>query len=358
MAKTTARIQIRQIAERVGLSQSTVSIVLNGRGDEMRISKESQRRIREAAKEMNYQPNIYARRLRRAGAEKQAGQIVCVFWNETSAEDAMIQYFKGLSRAVEKNGYGVEFMVKLFKTGRLSELRDSMTLLKYNGILIVGASQTDLDYLAQEDLDIPIVVNRPSDKYTSVYMDAYEVGAECARMFSKKGFRTAGMMSAQLPTVGMGLRELGFLNGCRSLGIDVREEWVMRGENTDMQTGYEYASRFCAMEERPAGVFIMQESLTLGAMMYFKGSKVRIPEDLALVSFGLTPILKHMTPSVTMIGVSMADTGETAIDILMTVIKNNIKMPISKLLPFKCEYGDSFRPDGGGEAAWPVQGKE
>ena len=47
----TATVQIKQIAERVGLSPSTVSIVLNGRGDEMRISKESQRRVLEAAKE-------------------------------------------------------------------------------------------------------------------------------------------------------------------------------------------------------------------------------------------------------------------------------------------------------------------
>lgn len=52
----TATVQIKQIAERVGLSPSTVSIVLNGRGDEMRISKESQRRVLEAAKEMSYRP--------------------------------------------------------------------------------------------------------------------------------------------------------------------------------------------------------------------------------------------------------------------------------------------------------------
>ena len=52
----TATVQIKQIAERVGLSPSTVSIVLNGRGDEMRISKESQRRVLEAAKEMSYYP--------------------------------------------------------------------------------------------------------------------------------------------------------------------------------------------------------------------------------------------------------------------------------------------------------------
>ena len=77
----TATVQIKQIAERVGLSPSTVSIVLNGRGDEMRISKESQRRVLEAAKEMSYRPSGNARHSRhsRTIAEDQAEKTVGVF---------------------------------------------------------------------------------------------------------------------------------------------------------------------------------------------------------------------------------------------------------------------------------------
>lgn len=43
--KETATVQIRQIAERLQLSPGTVSIVLNGRGDSMRISKATQQRV-------------------------------------------------------------------------------------------------------------------------------------------------------------------------------------------------------------------------------------------------------------------------------------------------------------------------
>lgn len=342
MAKTTATVQIKQIAEKVGMSQSTVSIVLNGRGDEMRISKESQQKIQAAAKEMNYRPNIYARRLRRAAAEEQPGQIICVFWNETFADNTMSQYFKGLFRAVEENSYGIEFMVKMFRAGKLCDLKDSMNLGKYNGILIVGASSDDLDFLNQEKFDVPIVVNRPSDKYSSVYVDGYEIGVECARMFEKKGFRTAGLLSANTGSIGTGLRELGFLNECRRLGIEVRDEWIVRGANMDMETGYECAQIFSDMEDRPEGLFIMQDVLALGAMMQFRGGSMHVPEDMSIIAYGLNPMLKYMSPSVTMIGTSMADTGENAVNILMTVINNNIKMPISKLISIKYEYGDSF----------------
>ena len=76
-AKRQGSVQIRQIAEALGVSVGTVSIVLNGRGDVMRISKETQKRVRDMAKEMNYQPNIYARRLRSAAHEK-AGRVIAV----------------------------------------------------------------------------------------------------------------------------------------------------------------------------------------------------------------------------------------------------------------------------------------
>lgn len=64
--KQASKMQIKDIADKLGLSVSTVSVVLNGRGDQVRISKETQKKVLNAAKEINYQPNIYARRLRQA----------------------------------------------------------------------------------------------------------------------------------------------------------------------------------------------------------------------------------------------------------------------------------------------------
>lgn len=341
----TATVQIKQIAERVGLSPSTVSIVLNGRGDEMRISKESQRRVLEAAKEMSYRPAGNVRHPRTI-AEDQAEKTVGVFWNENFGEDTMSRYFSGLFKASEENHYDVEFVVKMFRNGELSALRDHMNQKRYSGILICGVSSADLEYLNEQEFDVPIVVNRPSNKFSSVCVDAYEIGAECARMFAKRGFRTAGILSANAGSIGIGLRELGFLNECRTSGLTVRDEWIVKGKSMDMETGYECAKSFSEMKERPEGLFILLDSLALGAMMQFKGSDIRIPEEMSIVAYGLNPMLRHISPSVTMIGNSMVDTGRNAIDILMTVMNNKISMPISKLIPLKYEFGETFRPAG------------
>jgi LacI family transcriptional regulator len=59
-----ARITASQIAKELGLAQSTVSHVLNGRGDELGIRPETQLRVRETASELGYMPNVSARAMR------------------------------------------------------------------------------------------------------------------------------------------------------------------------------------------------------------------------------------------------------------------------------------------------------
>ena len=94
MPKST-NVRIKEIAQRLDLSVGTVSIVLNGRGDAMRISKATQERVRAVADEMNYQPNIYARRLRNTGNEKPA-RVIGVFWNYLYADEIMSNVYRFL----------------------------------------------------------------------------------------------------------------------------------------------------------------------------------------------------------------------------------------------------------------------
>jgi len=56
----SSKVSIRDIAEKTGLSITTVSRALNGKAKEYRISKKSQQLIERAAKELNYVPNYFA----------------------------------------------------------------------------------------------------------------------------------------------------------------------------------------------------------------------------------------------------------------------------------------------------------
>ena len=92
MKKKNETVQIKQIAERLNISPSTVSVVLSGKGDEMRISKATQEIVQKMAQEMNYHPNVYARRLRNADTQK-SHFVIAIFMNirTTGGENSRYQ---------------------------------------------------------------------------------------------------------------------------------------------------------------------------------------------------------------------------------------------------------------------------
>ena len=99
--KQASKMQIKNIADKLGLSVSTVSVVLNGRGDQVRISKETQKKVLNAAKEINYQPNIYARRLRQA-ANEEAPYVLALFWRRDNLNSRLGRFLEGIFQTIER----------------------------------------------------------------------------------------------------------------------------------------------------------------------------------------------------------------------------------------------------------------
>ncbi|SYC17693.1 putative LacI family regulatory protein [Klebsiella pneumoniae] len=64
MLMKTKRVTIKDIAELAGVSKATASLVLNGRGKELRVAQETRERVLAIAREQHYQPSIHARSLR------------------------------------------------------------------------------------------------------------------------------------------------------------------------------------------------------------------------------------------------------------------------------------------------------
>ncbi|WP_051572291.1 LacI family DNA-binding transcriptional regulator [Ruminiclostridium cellobioparum] len=336
-----ATVQIKQIAEQLGVSQSTVSIVLNGRGDKMRISKATQQKVQEAAKDMNYQPNIYARRLRGAG-EKHSGRIIAIFWNSRYTDD-LGKFFKGASAAIEKNMYNIEFMVQLFDQDKLSHLKDLMTSQKYNGIIVCAPSDKDLAFLNSETFDVPLVLsNRSDNKYSGIYTDNFVTGRNCAKLFAEKGHKKAGLIGVEGKSNGSMVRGFGFTSGCEQLGIEIRSEWIAKAPDYDIAGGYQCAQRIIECGSWPSAIFILTDTQALGAMIAFKDHNVKVPEDMEILAYGNNEMFNMMSPSISSVAVSREIMAENAVNLLMTKMENNITEPISRVLVPEYSFRDSF----------------
>ncbi len=341
MKSSGANTQIKEIAEKLGVSAGTVSIVLNGRGDAMRISKATQQRVWTAAKEMNYQPNIYARRLRSAGAEA-TGKIVAIFWNEEFTDDYMGRFFRGMNRAVKENNYNVEFNVQMFEYDHLYKLKDIMTSARYSGIIIAGSADGDMEFLNANHFDLPIVlISRNVEKYHCVYMNDYEVGKNSANLFRQRGHKKVGFVSMKRKSYSSTMRQLGYLENCAQYQLLVNEDWVQEGEGRGYDSGYEAASRILQGSDRPTALFVLSPGQALGAINACKDAGLSVPNDIEVLTFGDSEMFMYFSPTVSTVFYPIEKMAENALNLLILILENGISMPMGRLLQAEYEFRES-----------------
>lgn len=338
---TNNNIRIKEIAEQLNLSVGTVSIVLNGRGDAMRISKDTQERVRTAAQKMNYQPNIYARRLRNAG-NGNPEKVIGVFWNCLYADEIMSSVYRALQEEADSKDYRVEFIFRFFHPDQLHTECELLTSQQFSGIIIYGISNTDEAFLNQSMLDLPIVVLlRREEKLHSICLDDYAVGQNVARLFMERGHKTAGYIDSRQRGRGATIRRLGFLEQCKQYGIDIKEQWIKETPDRDYEGGYIAMQEILKEEEKPSVIFVSLPQQVIGIVNACQKAGIRIPEDMELLAYGEYCYFNHLSPTISCVYLPMEYLAEAALNLLTTVLDKNIQMPINRVLHEEYQFRES-----------------
>lgn len=330
----SSRIHIKEMAEKLGLSAGTVSVVLNGRGDSVRIAKETQKRILELAKEMNYQPNIYARRLRKAGQE-QAPIIIAVFWRKDNLNSRLGKFLAGLYESIVKRGCNVEIMVQPYEPGEFKEHLHQIHSSRCSGAMIGGLTEEEQICLEEQDYDIPVIlVGRNTEKFHCVLMDNYRAGEKCASAIDSSRIKTAAVVSFHKSSRAARLLEVGFTMACQDKGIMVREDWKLRLERSTYEIGYHAVEELMERIPFPSAWMVLDSRLAAGMLAACQDNGIVIPRDLNLIFFEDSELLKYNKPSLTSVDVPVADMAEKALDILLLINENKVDIPIKReLLP-------------------------
>lgn len=330
----SSKAQIKEMAAMLGLSPTTVSVVLNGRGDGVRIAKKTQKKIQDLAKEMNYQPNIYARRLRKAATEK-APMIITVFWREDNLNSRLGRFLSGLYEAINKKNCRVEIVIQPYEAGDFQRYIEMINSFRCSSVMISGLTEAEQIALEEMEFDIPVIlIGRSSEKFHSVLVDNYRAGVKCSTLLEDTDTKSAafiGFMRAGQPEH---LMKEGFLQGCQRLGIQNKEEWNLKLEKSHYEIGYRAACQLFQKVIFPAAWMIMDNRLSSGILAACKDKDICVPRDLRLIFLEESEMLKYNKPSLSSLDVPIRDMAEKALDILLLVNENKIDIPIKReLLP-------------------------
>ncbi len=302
---------IYDIAKLSGISAATVSYVINGRGDEKRISKKTQEKVLAAAERLNYRPNVTARQLKMTGSQSVR---VAAFWPEFYFEQSLVSAMRAVSNVIQASLEEIEVSVHFFTPGRLREVWEKGNQINYNGVILAGASMDDLSYLSTQPRVVPIVlVNRSLEGFPSVSIDHKQAGRmACDLAYATAGNSVCAVWDSRFH-VATNLRRTAFETRSEELGIATAiSHFTCEGVS---DAGYTLAVSLLQKNALKKVLYCNNESIARGVVSALIEAGVQIGSDLFVFTAnnGGDTFCRFLVPPVTEIHLRMREVFEQAL---------------------------------------------
>jgi LacI family transcriptional regulator len=315
------KVSLKDIALEAGVSTALVSYVLNGKEKESRVGKEIAIKIREIAKTLNYQPNHVAKSLR-SGTTKTIGLVIA---------DISNPFFSNIARIVEdeakRSGYTVIFGSSDENAEKSWDLFNVMINRQVDGFIIVSSehSQKQITYL--KDNDLPFVLldrHFPEIETDFVVLNNYKAALDAGTHLISGGYHRIGMVAYESDLFHMKERIRGFLSAFDVHQVSFNPEWLQKiaFNNIEKEIGVAIDS---LLRTDPAvdAIIFATYSLAINGLKYINTLGLKVPDDLAIVSFGQADALDLYYCPITYLRQPMADLGKTAVHLLVNKLKNS-----------------------------------
>lgn len=275
------------IAEKLNISQATVSMALKG---SPRISRALSETIRKLAEDSGYHPNL-AGQLLRQGRSNVIGVILPSLVNKFYAE-----LFQELQKLLTPRGYLLYFS-QIQEKGGLEQLADYLKKLRVAGVIAIGNIAGELFPMCSRDTALVFYGgDKPLNLAASqILPDRFQAGLEMTRYLIARGRRRIAFLGVSSQ------EEQRFRGYCRAFneaGIPFRPELAVPGRDS-LNSGYEMMRSVLAGSPDTDGVFAHNDEIAIGAMRAAGEAGYSIPGRLSLAGFDNIETGRYLHPALT-----------------------------------------------------------
>lgn len=320
------KVSIKDVAQRAGVSNATVSLVLNGKEKDGRVGKEVADRVRRIASEMNYRPNALARSLQ-SGRTYIIGLIVADISNPFFSS---LAYY--VQDQIEQAGYSVMIMSTNENDHDLEKIVGMFQNHLVDGYIIVPTEKGEDTILELQKHNRPLVLldrNFAHLKTYSVMVDGYQAAYEATSLLIEYGCKRIGLVIYKSFHSHMSERKRGYIDALERAGMyDPELEGKVRFSNLEDDIEKEISR---LIDKKVDGIFFATNSISLiGIRTLFK-HKIKIPEMVHVVCFDKSEAFEFMPNPVPYIQQPIEIMGRRAADLLLEQIEDKESVPqISK----------------------------
>lgn len=308
------KVNLRELADHLGLSVATVSLVMNRSPAAKSIPHHTQSRVRAAARELNYRPNVMARMLR-----QQRSFTIGVIVPEISEGYAAL-VLSGIEDHLLQEGYFYFVVSHRHRADLIDEYPRLLQQRAVEGLILV-------DTPMQHGVSLPVVAvsgHKHVPGVTNISLNHSRAARLALDHLNALGHRQVAFIKGQAFSSDTEVRWKAVRVAARENGLSVDEKLTVQleSESPTPQPGYEVTCKLLKSGAKFTAVFAFNDISALGAIRALREAGRRVPEDVSVIGFDDIQSAAFQNPGLTTIRQPLRQMGMTAAETLVRRINS------------------------------------
>ena len=317
-----SRATMMDVAELAGVSQATVSLVLNGSPD-VKLAETTRERVRTAARDLGYSlPRRKSRKL------PDTQPVLLFLADEISSDPWMTAAFDGAQKKALEFGLNAVLAVAADAENE-AVVMEQFQSTPLAGI-IYGTILTRQVRPSAQVMRHPTVLLNGWDKDRSLHSvvpgDALG-GRTAVEHLLDRGRTRIALINGLEGLEATQDRARGYRQALASRDIPF-DPVLVRDGNWEARSGYEETKALLALESRPDAIFCANDPMAFGCYEAIREAGLKIPDDISVIGFDDREIAKDMHPPLTTMVLPHYEMGEIAAEILIEMAGGHNTLPI------------------------------
>lgn len=300
------RPTMSDVSRVAGVSQTTVSLVLNGQ--DAKISAPTRDKVLSAVEELGYRPNRAAQSLR-LGQTSTIGFLT---------DEIAVQPFSGpMIAGIHDLAWEQRSLLLMVNTtrnpSRLRAAVDDLLDRQVDALIFaaMGTRQVDFPDVGGKVPTLLVNAFTPEGKYPAILPDERAGGRVAVEHVLSLGHDRIAFISGREAAWATRQRIQGFRDGLSAAGLDPDKRPIYVG-NYRIDSGYELTMRAMRGKHRPTALLLGNDQMATGAHIALARMGIRIPDDVSVVGYDDEPIAADLAPALTTVRIPFYEMGRIA----------------------------------------------
>lgn len=312
-------ITISDIADALGLSKTTVSRAISGKG---RIGEDTKKRVLDYVLQHNYKPNVIAKGLAQSKTFN-LGVILPVDTNITE-----IPFFQSCLMGICEESATMDYdvVVTTVKEDDITLLQRLISNQKVDGIILTRALVNDASAKYLKETGIPFVIIGQSEDDEIIQIDSNHVAGCCelTSIMLMSGYHRIALLVGNQNHIVNRNRYEGFVKAFREFNVPLDERLVFFDMNNKMVINQTVNT---IMDRKVDCIICSDDFICSRVLARLDDSNYIIPEHIRVASFYNSVQLENHNPPITALSINVKELGSTAVKKLIEIIKGEDVVP-------------------------------